>query len=149
MLTFPWALFAVLIGFFLPVSVVVRSSAQVFHDRALGFTHTLNIYRLIKAILVIPVLALIGPTAVFLLFGPGDPEAAIRVVNFLGTIRGVIVTGSLLLGILLIDVFRPRMQDQLTRLPISELRRTSVQFRNDTAVLGIVLGVAAVAALLG
>jgi len=146
-LTFPWGLFAVLVGTLLPFSVLVRSTAQIAHDRHLGFYHTLNLYRTIKALLVIPFLAIIGPAGFYLLFGGGDPEMASRIIKFLSTTRGFITTGALLGSVLMIDVFRPRLTEQLSRVPISTAPRSPVQFRNDTAVLLICIGVALTAAL--
>lgn len=146
--SFPWGLFAVLVGTLLPLSVFVRSIAQIVHDRGLGVTHTLNLYRFIKALLVVPFLAIIGPAGFYLLYGGGDPEMAKRIITFLGTGRGFITTGALLASVFLIDVFRPRLTEQLSRLPISTMKRTPVQFRNDTAVLGVILGLSLATAIL-
>jgi len=146
--SFPWGLFAVLVGTLLPLSVFLRSGAQIFHDRHLGFTHTLNLYRVIKAMLVVPFLAIIGPAGFYLLYGGGDPAMAQRIITFLGTGRGFITTGALLISVFLIDIFRPRLTEQLSRLPISDMRRSPVQFRNDTAVLGIIIGVSLATSIL-
>lgn len=148
MFTPTWGLFAVLVGTLLPLSVFVRSFAQIIHDRGLGLTHTLNLYRLIKAILVVPFLAIIGPAGFYLLYGGGDPAMAARIIAFLSTGRGFVTTGALLVAVFLIDIFRPRLSEQLSRLPISDMRRTPVQFRNDTAVLGIILGVSIATSIL-
>lgn len=146
-MSFPWGLFAVLVGTLLPFSVFMRSLIQLLHDLRLGFTHTLNIYRMVTAALVLPVLVIIAPAGIDLLFGLGDPALTARVVRFLGTWRGYVTTGSMLIGVLMLDAFRPRMTEQLSRLPISRQKRTPLEVREDAAILLICAGLAVATSL--
>jgi fumarate reductase subunit D len=141
-----WGLFAVLVGTFLPLSLTLRAAAQVFHDQHYGLWHPVNVYRWIKIALIVPVLALISPAGVYLMFGLGDADMAERIVTFLASARGVILVLGLLIAAFIVDKERPRMIDHLTRQPTSHEHRTRIQFRHDTMIVLIILGLALISA---
>jgi hypothetical protein len=141
-----WGLFAVLVGTFLPISVTLRAGAQLVHDRRLGLGHPVNTYRCIKIALIIPVLAVIAPAGFFLMFGLGDGDMAERIVTFLTSLRGIVVVCGLVVAVLTIDYARPRLIEQLLRQPISRRHRTRIQFRHDTMIVLILMGLALAAA---
>ncbi|MFZ3484774.1 hypothetical protein [Sphingomonas sp. 3-13AW] len=141
-----WGMFAVLVGTFLPLSMTLRAGAQIFHDRGCGLWHPVNVYRWIKVALIVPLLAVVSPAGVFLMFGIGDAGMAERIVTFLASARGVILVAGLLLAAFVIDKERPRMIDQLTRRPTSDEHRTRIQFRHDTMIVLIILGLALISA---
>jgi hypothetical protein len=135
-------MFAVLVGTFLPLSMSLRAFAQVCHDQRLGLWHPVNVYRWIKIALIVPVLGLIAPAGVFVMFGWGDEAMAVRIVTFLASARGVVVVAGLLIAAFIIDKERPRMVDQLMRRPTSSEHRTKIQFRHDTIAVLILFGLA-------
>lgn len=137
-----WGMFAVLVGTFLPLSLTLRAAAQVCHDYRLGLWHPVNVYRWIKIALIVPMLVIVAPAGVFLMFGIGDRAMAERIVTFLASARGVILVVGLLVAAFIVDKERARMNDQLTRRPTSEEHRTKVQFRHDTMIVLILFTLA-------
>ena len=137
-----WGMFAVLVGTFLPLSLTLRAFAQVCHDHRLGLWHPVNVYRWIKIALIVPMLGLIAPAGVFVMFGWGDEAMAGRIVTFLASPRGVVVVAGLMIAAFIVDKERPRMVDQLTRRPTSSEHRTKIQFRHDTMIVLILFTLA-------
>jgi hypothetical protein len=73
-------MFAVLVGTSLPLSMSLREFAQVCHDYRLGLWHPVNVYRWIKIALIVPLLGLIAPAGVFVMFGWGDEAMAVLIL---------------------------------------------------------------------
>lgn len=138
-------LFALLAGFLMPATLVIRSAALLLAERQRGWSHPLNLLLWSWLLLAgVPVIAL-SPTVWSVLSGRSI-EAGAMLLDFNATRTGLAKVAVTIAGVLLADAGFPRLYEQLTRAPISRARPTPLYLMRDLGVVAVCLIVALAAA---
>lgn len=138
-------LFAMLAGFLLPLTLVIRVSGMMAVERGRGFGHPLTLMLATELLLAaVPVVAL-TPTAWLVISGKSMSDGAL-LLDFTATGWGVAKLGVNVAGVLLADASMPRLYDQLTREPHSVELPTRHYLLRDVGVLATCLLLACAAA---
>lgn len=139
-------LFALLAGFLLPVALVVRLLGMLAMERDRGWGHPLNLVLASEVLLaMVPVVAL--TPSVWLVVSGRSVEAGAVLLDFTATDWGLAKLAVNVTGVLFADAAMPRVYDQLTRTPTSEVRPTGHYLLRDLGVLATCLLLAWAAAV--
>lgn len=140
-------LFAMMAGFLLPLALSIRLAFLLAWERGRGWDHPLNLFLLIALLLaMVPVVAL-APSAALVVVGRSIEDGAV-LLDFTATRIGLAKLVVNIAGVLLTDAAMPRLQAQLTQLPVTGEMPTRAYLLRDLGVLAVCLLLALVAGAL-
>ncbi|MES2755593.1 MAG: hypothetical protein V4659_13135 [Pseudomonadota bacterium] len=132
-----WGLFLALIGFLLPVSLILRVGAQLA-IAGLPFGHPIQTMRIILLLTI--AWATLGKTPTAIYAVTGDFDALGRVTEaFMLTGWGIAQTALMLAAVVACDVFAPGIVGRLDPVPAHPAKPSKVYLRRDLGVFVICL----------